>query len=160
MNVCGQGRPRTNSRRAENKKFRLAISARVSFLPLVTTALCRLDFLPMAIIPRAAFSARLLAVTRQNVPLCRRIHSSPLRAAVAHPITAHGPPPKAPAPAPEFTETAETQTATELTKDGRDVSQLKKPVVLKKRFWKDVHVHGKPGMCMTKTGRCYSHGRQ
>jgi ATP synthase F1 complex assembly factor 2 len=100
----------------------------------------------MAGLPRAAFTARLLAIPRQNVPLCRRIHSSPLRAAVAHPITAHGPPPKAPAPAPGFTETAETQKAAESTAEGRDLSQFKKPTVLKKRFWKDVHVHGKPGM--------------
>ena len=125
----------------------------VSNLQLATPALSGLSS-PMASLSRTAFSAQFSALTRQNVPLCRRIHSSPLRAAVAHPITAHGPPPKAPAPAPEFTETAETQTTASSTTEGRDLSQLKRPTVLKKRFWKDVHVHQKPGMSRPKIGIC------
>ncbi|KAJ5895527.1 ATP12 ATPase F1F0-assembly protein [Penicillium taxi] len=61
----------------------------------------------------------------------RHLHSSPLRAAIAHPITSHGPPPKVPVP-PKDAAVSEDQSPSKLTK----------PTVLKKRFWKDVHVHG------------------
>ncbi|KAJ5175521.1 ATP12 ATPase F1F0-assembly protein [Penicillium canariense] len=99
----------------------------------------------MASLSRAAFPVRLLAATQQNAPLCRHFHSSPWMAAVAHPVTAHGPPPKAPAPAPEFKANAATHTVTEPAEEGQQSLPLKRPSVLKKRFWKDVHVHGKPG---------------
>ncbi|KAJ5698234.1 hypothetical protein N7462_000239 [Penicillium macrosclerotiorum] len=95
-------------------------------------------------LPRSS-SARLLAVAQQQAPR-RYIHSSPFRAAVAHPITAHGPPPKAPAPSPEFTEQIEKQTDSKPGQYAFNESLSTKPSVgLKKRFWKDVHVHGKPG---------------
>ncbi|KAJ5481011.1 hypothetical protein N7539_006905 [Penicillium diatomitis] len=95
---------------------------------------------------RNALSARFLSVHRQNLAVSsRHIHSSLLRAAVAHPLTAHGPPPKAPAASPVLAETNETQTLSTSTLGAQDVSQVKKPSPLKKRFWKDVHVHGKTG---------------
>lgn len=64
----------------------------------------------MAILPRASatattvLSSQLLSTAfRRNVtPTARFFNSHPLKGAIAHPITAHGPPPKAPAPAPEF----------------------------------------------------------
>jgi ATP synthase F1 complex assembly factor 2 len=103
----------------------------------------------MAGLSRAAFPLRGLALAR-HTPLCRRIHTSPCRAAVAHPVTAHGPPPKAPAPSPDFKEHAEQLEEV----DSRSASaKLPDPsratVSLKKRFWKDVHVHGKQGRCPT-----------
>lgn len=100
----------------------------------------------MAGLPRA-FTSQLVYVARQHTALCRRIHSSPLRAAVAHPVTAHGPPPKAPAPSPEFEQPADQ------LKDAKPATESEPPAqpskvssALKKRFWKDVHVHEKPGM--------------
>lgn len=88
--------------------------------------------------PRVALPSRLASVTRRNL-FSRHIHSSPVRAAVAHPITAQGPPPKAPTPE-AFKESA-AQSA------GSAESQPSRPnVSLKKRFWKDVHVHGMSGM--------------
>lgn len=64
----------------------------------------------MAILPRASttattvLSSQLLSTTfrRSVIPTTRFFNSHPLKGAIAHPITAHGPPPKAPAPAPEF----------------------------------------------------------
>lgn len=100
----------------------------------------------MAGLPRAALKSRLVSVVRHKEPLCRRLHSSPLRAAVAHPITAHGPPPKAPAPSPEFEESVESQEhAKPVTEADSPSRPSKASAALKKRFWKDVHVHGKPG---------------
>ncbi|KAJ6104181.1 hypothetical protein N7523_010501 [Penicillium sp. IBT 18751x] len=100
----------------------------------------------MAGFSRAALPSQLLSLVRHNAPLCRRIHSSPWRAAVAHPVTAHGPPPKAPAPSPDF------QQSTEQMKDASSISTSstqsepsRATVSLKKRFWKDVHVQGKQG---------------
>ncbi|KAJ5632192.1 hypothetical protein N7490_008531 [Penicillium lividum] len=72
----------------------------------------------------------------------RQFHSSPFRAAVPHPITAHGPPPKAPAPAAQFKDKAGQS---ENEPSGQKSPSLTKPSPLKSRFWKHVHVHGKPG---------------
>jgi uncharacterized membrane protein len=100
----------------------------------------------MAGLPRLAFTSQLASVARQNAPLCRHIHSSPLRAAVAHPVTAHGPPPKAPAPSPEFEQPAEQlQDAKPVNESEPPARPSKVSTALKKRFWKDVHVHEKPG---------------
>ncbi|KKK26362.1 hypothetical protein ARAM_007127 [Aspergillus rambellii] len=77
---------------------------------------------------------------RCNASISRVFHSQTVKAAIAHPITAHGPPPKAPSAAPGFGE----QQA-----DGAEGTEsqsrlVKRPTVLKKRFWKDVHVKQKP----------------
>jgi ATP synthase F1 complex assembly factor 2 len=95
------------------------------------------------ILPRAALPSQLPAVARHPVSLYRRIHSSPFRSAVAHPVTAHGPPPKAPDASPEFKEPAG------LNPQESDIESKRTPkltAALKKRFWKDVHVNGKSGM--------------
>jgi hypothetical protein len=95
---------------------------------------------------RAALPSQLSAAARHPVSLCRRIHSSPFRSAVAHPVTAHGPPPKAPAtPSAEFQDTSKSKDA-ELPASESEASRYKLTAALKKRFWKDVHVHGKLGM--------------
>lgn len=102
----------------------------------------------MTLFPRAALHSQLASVTRRNV-LARHIHSSPLRAAVAHPVTAHGPPPKAPAPAEAFQDAQQQKQQTNAASSSAEStpSQPARPTAsLKKRFWKDVHVHGKPGM--------------
>ncbi|KXG51909.1 ATP12, ATPase F1F0-assembly protein [Penicillium griseofulvum] len=92
----------------------------------------------MVAFARAAFPSQ-LSVARPM--LRRRIHSSPFRSAVAHPVTAHGPPPKAPAtPSVEFKETSSNA---ELPASGGEASRYNLTAALKKRFWKDVHVHGK-----------------
>lgn len=95
---------------------------------------------------RAALPSQLSAAACHPVSLCRRIHSSPFRSAVAHPVTAHGPPPKAPAtPSAEFQDTSKSKDA-ELPASESEASRYKLTAALKKRFWKDVHVHGKLGM--------------
>lgn len=100
----------------------------------------------MAGLPHVAFTSQLASVARQNAPRCRHIHASPLRAAVAHPVTAHGPPPKAPAPSPEFEQPAgQSQDAKSVSESEPPARPSKVSAALKKRFWKDVHVHEKPG---------------
>ncbi|OKL58366.1 hypothetical protein UA08_06234 [Talaromyces atroroseus] len=87
-------------------------------------------------------AATALSSTRQTA--C--FHCATRTWAIAHPITAHGPPPKAPTPAPEFkhdprratTQHKQTQTQTDSSAATR-VSQAKSSP-LKRRFWKDVHV--------------------
>lgn len=138
----------------------------------------------MAILPRAsatattALSSQLLSTTfRRNVtPAARFFHSHALKGAIAHPITAHGPPPKAPAPAPEFgnkqkqqQQEQQQQTESESGQQGqlqekqqqeqqngaaKEVGDAEKetpaapskPSGLKKRFWKLVDVRKKQGM--------------
>ncbi|KAL4917060.1 hypothetical protein BDW62DRAFT_89169 [Aspergillus aurantiobrunneus] len=77
----------------------------------------------------------------------RNFHSSILKAAVAHPITAHGPPPKAPSPSPGFGKRPTQQAESEGTpKESEGQSRpTRKPTTLKKRFWKDVDVQKNPG---------------
>lgn len=97
----------------------------------------------MVAFARAALPSQLSAVARHPVSLCRRIHSSPFRSAVAHPVTAHGPPPKAPdTPSSEFKDISQSSDA-ELPASEGEASRYKLTAALKKRFWKDVHVHGK-----------------
>ncbi|KAJ5180785.1 ATP12 ATPase F1F0-assembly protein [Penicillium capsulatum] len=99
----------------------------------------------MANLSRAALPTRLLSAARLHAPR-RRFHSSPLRPAVAHPITAHGPPPKAPAPAPGFKENAAQSNEAAPAPTADTSSQpTRASASLKKRFWKDVHIHGKQG---------------
>ncbi|KAJ5810546.1 uncharacterized protein N7503_002764 [Penicillium pulvis] len=85
---------------------------------------------------------QLSSAVRRNA--ARQFHSSPFRAAVPHPITAHGPPPKAPAPSAEF-KSKVRQSENESSPGEELPSKLTKPSPLKSRFWKDVHVHGKAG---------------
>ncbi|KAL4959490.1 ATP synthase complex assembly protein ATP12 [Aspergillus stella-maris] len=87
----------------------------------------------------------LLTAARYRVPSSRAFQSSALKAAVAHPITAHGPPPKAPSPAPEFggRSAQETQSGEPQESSETQTRPLKKPTPLKKRFWKDVDVQKK-----------------
>ncbi|PGH31211.1 ATP synthase mitochondrial F1 complex assembly factor 2 [[Emmonsia] crescens] len=102
----------------------------------------------MKSIPRisTAFTPRpLLCLSRANAPTrTRHVHSSVAKAAVAHPINIRGPPPKPPAPSPEFLERIERRKKqSELIQQGnvaesRKGSTTSKP--LKRRFWKDVHV--------------------
>jgi ATP synthase F1 complex assembly factor 2 len=65
--------------------------------------------------------------------------------AVAHPITAHGPPPKAPKPSPDFGDRVERRKKQEelMKEASSQASHAKYP--LKKRFWKDVHVKESDG---------------
>ncbi|KAJ5121168.1 ATP12 ATPase F1F0-assembly protein [Penicillium bovifimosum] len=97
----------------------------------------------MAAFTRAALPLQLSAVPRTPVSLCRRIHSSPFRSAVAHPITAHGPPPKAPAPPSGVKEISNSKDAEPPASEDK-LSRSNLTAALKKRFWKDVHVHAKP----------------
>ncbi|KAL4930568.1 ATP synthase complex assembly protein ATP12 [Aspergillus undulatus] len=87
-----------------------------------------------------------LTAARYNAPRSRAIYSSTFKAAIAQPITAHGPPPKAPSPAPEFGERSAQPTKSEEAQESEKQSRsLKKPKPLKKRFWKDVDVQKKQG---------------
>lgn len=95
--------------------------------------------------------------------------------AIAHPITAHGPPPKAPTPAPEFSNSNDPRRGNQKTEQQQQqqnqgssgtgagaanpsdsatrLSQAK-PSPLKRRFWKDVNVTESQGemRCLS----CYS----
>ena len=73
--------------------------------------------------------------------ISRDFHCSSNLSAIAHPLTAHGPPPKAPAPAPEFA-CAEGRKQADLIQHGREAqAQPTRPVsALKKRFWEDVNI--------------------
>ncbi|KAL6230812.1 hypothetical protein BDW75DRAFT_221682 [Aspergillus navahoensis] len=76
----------------------------------------------------------------------RAFQSSTLNAAIAHPITAHGPPPNAPSPSPELGERATQQPKVDESNGSEPQSRpIKRPTVLKKRFWKDVDVQQKDG---------------
>ncbi|KAJ5708001.1 hypothetical protein N7488_007802 [Penicillium malachiteum] len=96
----------------------------------------------MASISRAAFP-QLTSIVRHNA--ARRFHSSPLKAAVAHPITAHGPPPKAPAPSAEFKGNASQSQNSEVSQGQNSSPKPAKPTGLKARFWKNVHVEAQAG---------------
>ena len=79
----------------------------------------------------------------------RSIHYSLPLYAVPHPITAHGPPPKAPVPASGFEAGLEPRKKrSELIQpDRKTQSQLSnRTSALKKKFWKDVHVKTVDGM--------------
>lgn len=79
----------------------------------------------------------------RRAEIIRCLHSSGPRAAVAHPVTASGPPPKSPVPAAsQYGEQIERRRRqSELLKQGRELrKQESTKSALKKRFWKDVHV--------------------
>ncbi|KAI9369441.1 hypothetical protein BJX61DRAFT_148202 [Aspergillus egyptiacus] len=81
-----------------------------------------------------------------NAPVSRTFYSSALKAAIAHPITAHGPPPTAPSPAPGLGDRPRQQTEDEGSHGGEPQPKpVKKPTPLKKRFWKNVDVERKQG---------------
>ncbi|OJJ48070.1 hypothetical protein ASPZODRAFT_129988 [Penicilliopsis zonata CBS 506.65] len=77
-------------------------------------------------------------------PISRAFQTCTVKAAVAHPITAHGPPPKAPEPAPEFDrvtgQAAKAERGSTETANGTQPPPSQVSSLLKKRFWKDVHV--------------------
>ncbi|EAW10873.1 ATP synthase complex assembly protein ATP12 [Aspergillus clavatus NRRL 1] len=98
-------------------------------LPRNSTALCRLV---------------LSANQRAATPFRHSFHSVSWRAAVAHPITAHGPPPKAPSPAPEFGDLSESRREGNQHASEQPAQPSKPSSVLKKRFWKNVDVKRKP----------------
>ncbi|KAI1906977.1 ATP synthase mitochondrial F1 complex assembly factor 2 [Ophidiomyces ophidiicola] len=74
----------------------------------------------------------------------RYVHHSVSNTAVAHPINVHGPPPKAPIPSPEFTERIERRKKqSALIRQDKNAGVARgdgKAGVLRRRFWKDVHV--------------------
>lgn len=130
----------------------------------------------MAFLPRASatLSSQLLSTTvRRNAPAARFFHTSPLKAAIAHPITAHGPPPKAPAPAPELQQQEkqkqqeqeqqeqQRQQEEEEAKLAKTAKEDKvpptRPSGLKRRFWRNVDVQKKQGSfrCCSGMGSTY-----
>ncbi|PYH42176.1 ATP synthase complex assembly protein ATP12 [Aspergillus saccharolyticus JOP 1030-1] len=72
--------------------------------------------------------------------IARCLQTSSPKAAVAHLITAHGPPPRAPSPASPFEPRPELQLETTAE---HDALPAKPSARLKKRFWKDVNVRRK-----------------
>lgn len=87
----------------------------------------------------------------------RCFHCSSRLWAIAHPVTAHGPPPKAPVPAPGFGEPVEQRKKqAELIQEGKEApTQPSKPsTTIRKRFWKDVHVKETPGTFPPFTLHC------
>lgn len=94
-----------------------------------------------------------LSLQLRSVP--RLLHTSTFKPAIAHPITAHGPPPKAPSPAPEFQQQLQQQQR----QREEAKQQPSKPSLLRKRFWRDVDVSQGPGNSDpshydTYTGKC------
>ena len=132
----------------------------------------------MTLLPRAsaAFSSQLFLSTaiRRNAvaaaPKARFFRSYPLKAAIAHPITAHGPPPRAPEPAEDFGDKQKQQGEQQQAESGEQQPQPQqqqeegddgvkladtgkqtpaapsRPPMLKKRFWRNADVRKKPGM--------------
>lgn len=93
--------------------------------------------------PSAAVSRHVISTpTRHHAVLSRRFHCTPLRAAVAHPITAHGPPPKAPSASSEFKQSDDADSVREEVSKARAAQSA----ALKKRFWKNVNITKKQGM--------------
>lgn len=98
-----------------------------------------------------AFHRAVAAISRQAVfrgaqrqhVVSRSISASALKSAIAHPITAHGPPPKAPSPTPANAEPSQKDAGS--PQKGEASPLPGKSSVLKKRFWKNVDVKRKPG---------------
>ncbi|KAI9721730.1 MAG: hypothetical protein M1812_002065 [Candelaria pacifica] len=82
--------------------------------------------------------------SRTYIPIYQCLHTTTSKPATALPITAHGPPPKAPIPAATESEdrVARRRKQAALLQRGQDLraSQMKPGSAMKKRFWKDVHV--------------------
>ncbi|GKZ34777.1 hypothetical protein AbraIFM66950_005133 [Aspergillus brasiliensis] len=97
-----------------------------------------------------AFHRAVAAISRQAVfrgaqrqhVVSRSISASALKSAIAHPITAHGPPPKAPSPTPANAEPSQKDAGS--PQKGEASPLPGKSSVLKKRFWKNVDVKRKP----------------
>ena len=81
---------------------------------------------------------------RQSPSVYRCLHATPSKPANPLPVTAHGPAPRAPLPAVTQIEDriARRRKQAELLQQGKQIRAAeKKPSgVLRKRFWKDVHV--------------------
>lgn len=98
-----------------------------------------------------AFHRAVTAISRQAVfrgaqrqyVVARSISASALKSAIAHPITTHGPPPKAPSPTSANPELLQKDAALHQKTEKSPLPG--KPSVLKKRFWKNVDVKQKPG---------------
>lgn len=74
---------------------------------------------------------------------CRALHHTSIKAATAHPITAPGPPPKAPEVSGYGEKVDRRRRRAEMLKQGKEIRESqsgKSGSVLRKRFWKDVHV--------------------
>ncbi|KAL4814541.1 putative ATP12 chaperone protein [Aspergillus spinulosporus] len=83
----------------------------------------------------------LSTAVQYNSARLRAFKSSSINAAIAHPVTAHGPPPKAPSPSLGFEKRATQQSNTDDFHEREPQPRPnKRPTVLKKRFWKDVDV--------------------
>jgi ATP synthase F1 complex assembly factor 2 len=90
---------------------------------------------------------------RYNASKLRAFTSTTLKAAVAHPITAHGPPPQAPSPSAEFERpTLPEKGEGNHPEDEPPSRPLKKPTTLKKRFWKNVDVQKHHGISSLPSG--------
>ncbi|KAF7592830.1 hypothetical protein BBP40_012365 [Aspergillus hancockii] len=103
--------------------------------------------MPIFLRASAALSRRIVSTSaRRDIALLRSFNSFPPNAAIAHPVTAHGPPPKAPSPTPEFVENTKKQgdNAGSGSDSKPPQSRTVKPSSLKKRFWKNVDVQKKP----------------
>ena len=97
-----------------------------------------------------AFAASSRPVTRDLGRQIRPLTQGTGRKAIAHPITAAGPPPEAPRPAAsQYGERIDRRRRqAEMLKQGQEMrasQQSKKSGPLKKRFWKDVSVKETPG---------------
>ena len=86
---------------------------------------------------------------RQSPSIYCCLHNTPSKSANPLPVTAHGPAPKAPLPAVTQIEDriARRRKQAELLQQGKQIRAAeKKPSgVLRKRFWKDVHIREVPG---------------
>ncbi|KAL3472414.1 hypothetical protein BJX99DRAFT_235484 [Aspergillus californicus] len=87
----------------------------------------------------------LSAAARYRVHVSRAFHLSVLKAAVAHPVTAHGLPPNAPPPAPTLGDRVKRQTEGDSDTGDSQPREPKKPIALKQRFWKNVDVQKRQG---------------
>lgn len=90
----------------------------------------------------------------------RCLHASSPKDAIAHPITAHGPPPNPPLPATsQYGDRVDRKRRqAEMLKQGRELRANLQPKKgpLKKRFWKDVHIKDVPGRCNGNLGVIYA----
>ena len=98
----------------------------------------------------ALASSPLFHSSYRTVALLQCLHTTSSRVATALPITAPGPPPRAPQPAAsQYGERVDRRRRqAELLKRGQDMrtSQMKPGTAIIKRFWKDVSVQTDDGM--------------
>ncbi|KAI9758924.1 MAG: translational activator for mitochondrial COX1 [Chaenotheca gracillima] len=88
------------------------------------------------------------SISHRSQPICRRcLHDTARKPATPLPITAHGPPPKAPSPASSQHDdrVERRRRQSEMLRQGQAIRASQKPgSALKKRFWKHVSVQEKP----------------